>query len=430
MKTGTVSRRETATETNVSRSFDAAGHRASVGVAAAAMSPRSLVDAARPVSVHAATAELSARSHRDAPADRASPGVAAVTTSERVGFDAAERRTSSGSALGLALLFLVGCAPALPDASAAETFELQAIARFDVNGETAQVELPAASEGVALRVTASRGTCFQLSGLTAESGEALAHGFFGPSCEDCAVRTSVARDAALFVLPAARVVRFGQVDCETLTPVAQGTGAVVVEALPLEPHSGERVLPVRLVVTDGSSQLDDAARAALSSAVDDALAGSGVSVRIVSVTTVPPPSSHVRFHAGDASALAALRATAGPAVHAVDVVVAGCLQYADPFFGPPEAVDGYTPRVPGGAGPADAVFLPDVDCTSGLPLSVPLSARGRTLAHELGHWLGLFHVDAANLMNAHPTLASSRGLTPEQRETLRRHPSLEPRASR
>ena len=61
----------------------------------------------------------------------------------------------------------------------------------------------------------------------------------------------------------------------------------------------------------------------------------------------------------------------------------------------------------------------------------------RVLAHELGHYLGLYHsverdgrVDTlddtgeANLMNALPTLAAARGLSTSQVEIARRHPAL------
>ncbi|MCA9642133.1 MAG: hypothetical protein KC492_15610, partial [Myxococcales bacterium] len=77
----------------------------------------------------------------------------------------------------------------------------------------------------------------------------------------------------------------------------------------------------------------------------------------------------------------------------------------------------------------DGVFLPDVDCTSSRPLSLTPEARGRVLAHELGHYLGLFHTDPAsddadNLMHPKPALATAHGLTPTQVEVLLRHPVL------
>ena len=139
---------------------------------------------------------------------------------------------------------------------------------------------------------------------------------------------------------------------------------------------------------------------------------------------------------GDLAAL--LQGLPPRAESTIDVVFAGCLLYDDPIFGPARALEGYTPRIPGGAGPADAVFIPGVDCLAPDtgPLDIPVRTQAHLLAHELGHYLGLYHAveadgledmlddtDADNLMHFRPGLASAVGLSPAQGRVMRTHPA-------
>ncbi|MCB9584627.1 MAG: hypothetical protein H6718_04485 [Polyangiaceae bacterium] len=338
------------------------------------------------------------------------------------------------SALGLLLL---GCLSACSGQAPSETslsnrqhsnWQPLAQVRFESDGETPWVRLPTSTEGVALRVTAEPGVCFELSGAESQAGEVLAQRFAGQECSDCAARTSVAAEAGVFILPEAAQVRFGVVDCETLNPRGIAAGGLDVDMQPLaEPASRE--LPLRLYLASDSELTSDTDRERMLAAVDAELVGSGLTSRVTGVERLTAPGAPLRFHAGDASELALLLAEAPQHEREIRVVIAGCLEYADPLFGPPVALDGYTPRVLGGAGAADGVFLPDVDCTSSRPLSLTPEARGRVLAHELGHYLGLFHTDPAsddadNLMHPKPALATAHGLTPTQVEVLLRHPVL------
>ncbi len=335
------------------------------------------------------------------------------------------------AALSLFLLSLPSaCSAQAPMQSAQADWQPLVQVSFESDGETPWVSVPTSGSGVALRVTAEAGVCFELSGAATPDGEPLTQRFAGPECPDCPLRTSVAAEAGVFVLSSAAQVRFGVTDCETLNPREIAAGKLEVEVKQLAaPESS--VLPLRLFVARDSTLLSDGnERQRLLAAVDDELGRTGVTTRLVDVEPLPAPAGTLRFHAGDASELAELLAEHPGDAREVRVVIAGCLEYADPLFGPPVAVDGYTPRVLGGAGAADGVFLPELDCTSSFPLSITPEARGRILAHELGHYLGLFHTDPdrdgdANLMNPNPSLSVAHGLTNAQIEALRRHPVLQ-----
>lgn len=336
------------------------------------------------------------------------------------------------SVVALLLGLLGACSGEAPPGAAEESaWEALTTTTFESDGETPWLALPESPAGVGLRVTTEGGVCFGLSAALDPDGQALARRFSGQACADCVLRSSVAFESGLFVFPAARHVRFAVMDCQTLNPLEQVAGNVRIDVLrtlspPLEDTANVE-LPLRLIAAPDSPLASDAERARLLDAANQELAEANVTLRFTRVEALAAPASHLRFHVGDPSTLAELLEDHPAREHEVRVVVAGCLEYADPFFGPPSAVAGYTPRVLGGAGPADAVFLPDVDCTSSLPLDAAPEARGRTLAHELGHYLGLFHADPSsdgrgNLMQPNPSLASARGLTSEQVRVLRSHP--------
>ena len=104
--------------------------------------------------------------------------------------------------------------------------------------------------------------------------------------------------------------------------------------------------------------------------------------------------------------------------------------------------DGFVPRIPGGfalLGSADGVWLKGNDSTQTDPNPYWFNGEwlGIVLAHEIGHYLGLFHAVEAqevedhiedtgpdNLMNFRP-LTQGGDLTPQQINVIRQHPMIQ-----
>ncbi|KFA90472.1 M43 family zinc metalloprotease [Archangium violaceum] len=321
---------------------------------------------------------------------------------------------------------------------------------FGAGGLTPALSIPPFDgESVALWVKSEPDTCFALASLEDAAGRAWVTGReAGPYCTDCAVRTSLARDEALIVLPSGEgftpseglAVRFGLMDCETLTPVETGGGQRLQLAwLPRERLPERGRLSLRFLVSQHSMLLGQPERQReLLERLNDELQEAGLEVTLDAVAELPDVPSETRFWTTGLAELEALLERAPPALDAtVDVVFAGCLQYDDPFFGPPTPVNGFTPRVGGGAGPASAVFMPGLRCDSFAagPTPWPLDAYARVLAHELGHFLGLYHsvetdgttdllsdTGEQNIMHHNPSRADARGWSASQGRRLRGHP--------
>jgi hypothetical protein len=355
---------------------------------------------------------------------------------------------------GVALAaMLAGCSSSLEDDPDDAWVDVD-VTQFASDGESERVSIPAQelAAAVAVRATTDAGVCFQLSSVVDGAGRTGQDGRSpGPFCRDCELRSSVAVGAGVFVFPVEAgglapdtglSLRFARINCVTLTslntPEDRPTLQVAVQ--PIDEVPDRSTIELRFHIATSSILFADAQRQEqLLAALAQQLAPAGIVPRLASALELDELPTELRFHTGDPAALAAVIATVPPRDETtIDVVFGGCLLHDDPIFGPPRPLHGFTPRIPGGAGPADGVFMPGLDCfaAGAGPVDVPVDVQARVLAHELGHYLGLYHAveqdgltdtladtGPDNIMHFNPQLATSAGFSPSQGRMMRMHPA-------
>lgn len=247
-------------------------------------------------------------------------------------------------------------------------------------------------------------------------------------------------------------LRFGVRDCATWVPI-RGEGPLGASLRVTTPALDDPARPAVLrvnVAAFGDLWLRGAAEAdALLQAATRELTDARISLQRSAFCALPAPAERLEItdhaHAEVArwTALARARCPAlrgDPTRPRLTLLVAPCVRTRDSVRGESRAVEGYTTHIPGGAlsdETPDAVLL-SAGCGGTYPVvdGVPLG-YGRLLAHEVGHFLGLFHTregatgvgpitdpQEQNLMHAIPLREGARGLTPQQVGVARRHPWL------
>jgi len=342
------------------------------------------------------------------------------------------------------------------------------------------VPLPGGSGAAALRISDPTGAalCVQLDSVAAPDGTpwvTSAAGDLGPYCLSCPQRVSVGVGYGLFILPsndqapelpAAFDVVAGVRDCSTLLPTAAGaaagTAAGSATQLRIEGRFPPTVEPARagvislgLAFLGGSPLADPATRAAVLPGalleVNTLLGPGALQVVVARTRTLDQETGALELTRGQGGPLDALFAgvlgagDCAPPVGDgwVPVVFAGCIRLTDPLQQMTSEPDGMTLGIPDGFAPpgrAQGIYLKGQSCrpeVAPAPIDWTPSMLGRLLAHELGHYLGLYHsveadgtvdqladTDATNLMYYSPLTLSAPTFSPSQFRVMRRHPAI------
>jgi hypothetical protein len=312
---------------------------------------------------------------------------------------------------------------------------------------------------------ASRALCFQLEDARADT-ETLwipeaTSADYGDYCTRCAQRVAVGAGYGLFVLPSAAALpetfhslslRIALRDCLTLAPLSAGAPrprALLVESASFAAPARERTLRLVLLIAEATPYTFTAGaqRDEVFERVREIWRAAGIELAVQGPFALARPSAPVSYAADDHTALSALaraaRSAAGAQEDAALLVFTPCLVREDPLAQSTTQPLAVTAHVPGGFAPidvADGMFVAGERCgglTPG-PRYIDSDTLAAVIAHELGHFLGLFHVreidgredtladtssDMANLMQAQPS-ATATSLADTQIEIARRHPAL------
>ncbi len=388
--------------------------------------------------------------------------------------------TSAGQARRLVLLYCALCCgcqvPAAPAASVdlpapADALApmgprpgLSGLAEFEVfpdpAGHTAGLALPpmpGAGATLLLQIDAPADHCVQVLDLRDETTAWVeppqTRDDLGPYCVSCSQRVSVLHGSGLYVLPSSDapfapqgplLLRLGARDCTSLLSTQVPPGErwrVGVRWLGPPAPEAPGTLTVDFFLTSGSAlAVHPAPRIALAEVlhqVNQMLAPGLLSVTLGEVISIDAPDP-LRFATDDMGPLERViqRGGGGTLGGGVPVLLAGCLQQVDPLLGRTAEPDGFVPRVPGGWGAADGIYLRGRACfASASPDAFAAATLAKLLAHELGHYLGLYHTveedgrtdpisdtDERNLMYFQPLVGFADGLSAGQFRVLRRHP--------
>lgn len=311
----------------------------------------------------------------------------------------------------------------------------------------------------------SRAICFQLEEVRADS-DALwvpeaTSADYGDYCTRCEQRVAVGSGYGLFVMPSAAALpaTFGSVDlrialrdCLTLAPLSPSAPrprTLVVESTSFSAPPRQRTLSLPLVIAEATphtftagAQLD-----AVFARVGEIWRAAGIELSLRGPFALPRPEAPVSYDASDRAALSSLARTARLAAqlqaHEPLLIFTPCLVREDPLGEGATQPLAITAHIPGGFAlrdEPDGIFVAGERCGGLTPGAryIDSDTLAAVVAHELGHFLGLFHVreldgredaladtssDSPNLMQTRAS-ATATALAVSQIEVARRHPSL------
>ncbi|MBI2377494.1 MAG: hypothetical protein HYV07_26065 [Deltaproteobacteria bacterium] len=320
------------------------------------------------------------------------------------------------------------------------------------------VEVPQHARYVAIRVTPdvadpTKQPCLRLEPVVTGTGRTLVETSTAqtgdrPTCDACSERVYSSQTYGLFVFPTgwealpgpdSLRLRARFRDCLLQIPVSRARIPALAQELILEwawepalPEAQRGTLHVRLALA-ADVPLDDlpeVSRAQIRMIFDSA--GIDVDFDVVTRLSVGGELDAAGPMQNSWFADAMTRLSAGPRdVRFAPVVLASCLSSA---VGPTPL--GFTSRIPGGISPTNGSSAVYVAAACGGQQSLGDLDLGTVVAHELGHYLGLYHSDeaegarlaepGAEIMRARPVGLPSDFLRFSAGQILaaRRHPDL------
>ncbi len=314
----------------------------------------------------------------------------------------------------------------------------------------------------------SRSLCFQLEEVRADDDAlwvpAASSADYGDYCTRCAQPVAVGSGYGFFLLPsgAALPARFGTLslrvalrDCLTLSPLSASASrprTLLIESTSYSAPERARTLSLPLAFVDATPHTFTAGAdfAQMLARVREIWREAGIELAPAGPFVMARPEAPVSYGAEQRAALTALTRDARELIQNAHVAQDTPLVIFTPCLVREGALGegatqplATTAHIPGGFAlqhEADGIFVAGERCGGLMPGAryIESETLAAIVAHELGHFLGLFHVreadgredvladtspDLPNLMQAQPS-ATATTLAATQIDIARRHVSL------